>query len=307
MHNIRSRRFSMVRYLRTLIVSIMAFSLMIAVNTTVVRAVEPTTPMMISQLPIGAVRLQPVLPLILTPSIASCAGILQNDEIAATESAALNTAKASESANLMSLSATTAAQLRPTDLVLPRIYFPGLLSEAEYAQEVCRYQASTSTTVSDVKVEPVATSQTMTVTMVAAVATPKTTPKASPKPKPSVTPGITPETTPTAKPAPVVSAPADLEALFAQHAATHGVDPIIMKKIAQCESGMRPEATNGPYGGMFQFVSSTWSSNRKAMGKDPNPALRYNAAEAIETAAFKMGRDGYGAWPACSRKALASV
>jgi hypothetical protein len=80
-----------------------------------------------------------------------------------------------------------------------------------------------------------------------------------------------------------------------------------MKKIAQCESGMRPEATNGPYGGMFQFVSSTWISNRKAMGKDPNPALRYNAAEAIETAAFKMGRDGYGAWPACSRKALASV
>jgi len=303
MHNIRSRRFSMVRYLRTLIVSIMAFSLMIAVNTTVVRAVEPTTPMMISQLPIGAVRLQPVLPLILTPSIASCAGILQNDERAATESAALDTAKASESANLMSLSATAAAQLRPTDLVLPRIYFPGLLSEAEYAQEVCRYQASISTTVSDVKVEPVATSQTMTVSMVAAVATPKTIPK----PKPSVTPGISPDTKPTTKPAPVVSAPADLEALFAQHAATHGVDPMIMKKIAQCESGMRPEATNGPYGGMFQFVSSTWSSNRKAMGKDPNPALRYNAAEAIETAAYKMGRDGYGAWPACSRKALASI
>ena len=307
MHNIRSRRFSMVRYLRTLIVSIMAFSLMLTVTTTVVRAVGPTGATAINQLPIGSVNLQPVLPFI-SPSIASsCSGVLQTDEIAATESGALNTANVSESANLMSLSATTAAQLRPTDLILPRFYFPSLLSEAEYAQEVCRYQASTSTTVSDVKVEPVVPSQTITVTMVAAVASPKTTPKPTSKPKPTVTPGISPDTKPTTKPAPVVSAPADLEALFAQHAATHGVDPMIMKKIAQCESGMRPEATNGPYGGMFQFVSSTWSANRKAMGKDPNPALRYNAAEAIETAAFKMGRDGYGAWPACSRKALASI
>lgn len=127
--------------------------------------------------------------------------------------------------------------------------------------------------------------------------------------QPSATPTIEPTTTPepiavpSAAPA-ISTAAADLESLFAQHAATHGVDPEIMKKIAQCESGMRPEAVNGPYGGMFQFVSSTWVSNRKAMGKDTDPALRFNAEEAIETAAFKMGRDGYGAWPSCSRKAL---
>lgn len=117
----------------------------------------------------------------------------------------------------------------------------------------------------------------------------------------------TPEPTKAPVVAVPVAAPADLEALFSQHAATHGVDPEIMKKIAQCESGMRPNATNGPYGGMFQFVSSTWVSNRKAMGKDTDPALRFNASEAIETAAFKMGRDGYGAWPSCSRKALNQV
>lgn len=141
-------------------------------------------------------------------------------------------------------------------------------------------------------------------------AVPKPMPTPTPKPTSSAVSTPTPVSTvkPTAAPVPAqIAAPADLESLFNQHAATHGVDPMIMKKIAQCESGMRPEATNGPYGGMFQFVASTWVSNRKAMGKDPNPALRYNAAEAIETAAFKMGRDGYGAWPACSRKALASL
>ncbi len=136
------------------------------------------------------------------------------------------------------------------------------------------------------------------------IPTPTATPQVTPTP--TTTPKATPKATPKPTMAPVV-AHADIESLFQQHASTHGVDAEIMKKIAQCESGMRPEATNGPYGGMFQFVSSTWVSNRRAMGKDTDPNLRFNAAEAIETAAFKMGRDGYGAWPACSRKALASI
>ena len=143
-------------------------------------------------------------------------------------------------------------------------------------------------------------------------ATPSPTPLAKPATSsvtlPADAPTVAkPTSEPVNTPVPAPTAPTDLESLFQQHAATHGVNPSIMKKIAQCESGMRPEAANGPYGGMFQFNSSTWVSNRKAMGKDPNPSLRYNAAEAIETAAFKMGRDGYGAWPSCSRKALASI
>lgn len=131
--------------------------------------------------------------------------------------------------------------------------------------------------------------------------------KAVPSPSPVAKPAVSSDTAPVVVPTVTSDSPADLEWLLQQHAATHGVNPSIMKKIAQCESGMRAEAANGPYGGMFQFNSSTWVSNRKAMGKDPNPSLRYNAAEAIETAAFKMGRDGYGAWPSCSRKALASI
>lgn len=99
----------------------------------------------------------------------------------------------------------------------------------------------------------------------------------------------------------------DKTPLYQKYGAEYGVDPVIMQKIASCESGERADATNGPYGGMFQFVASTWSSNRKAMGEDPNPDLRFDAEEAVKTAAFKMSRDGFGAWPACSRKVLAQA
>lgn len=101
------------------------------------------------------------------------------------------------------------------------------------------------------------------------------------------------------------SAPSDIHMLIQKYAALYGANPDIMTIIARCESGFRPEALSpsGAYAGLYQFVASTWVSNRKAMGLDPNPDLRYNAEEAIKTAAFKMGRDGYGAWPVCSKKA----
>jgi len=102
-----------------------------------------------------------------------------------------------------------------------------------------------------------------------------------------------------------VNANVNVPAVIAQAASEYGVDGDIMVKIAQCESGLRPQAVNGPYAGIFQFEPGTWVSNRNAMGLDPNPALRYDPVEAAKTAAFKMARDGYGAWPACSRKALA--
>jgi len=92
--------------------------------------------------------------------------------------------------------------------------------------------------------------------------------------------------------------------LFQQYAEQYGISSQMLKDIAHCESGFNENAINGVYGGMFQFVSSTWRSNRLAMGLDPDPNLRFNAEEAIKTAAFKMSRDGYGAWPACAKKAL---
>lgn len=108
------------------------------------------------------------------------------------------------------------------------------------------------------------------------------------------------------KPSPV-PAPAELEALVDRYAAQYGARKDIMLYIMKCESGYNPSAISpsGSFAGLFQFMASTWSSNRNAMGLDPDPALRTNAEEAIKTAAFKMGRDGYGAWPACSKKAFA--
>lgn len=107
---------------------------------------------------------------------------------------------------------------------------------------------------------------------------------------------------PTATPAKQF-APAEYDAMIDKYATEYGADPDLMKKIAKCESGFNPQAVSstGAYHGMYQFVAATWVSNRNAMGLDPDPALRQNAEEAIRTAAFKMGRDGYGAWPVCSR------
>lgn len=85
-----------------------------------------------------------------------------------------------------------------------------------------------------------------------------------------------------------------------------GVNEQMMLDIAYCESGFREEAVSGPYAGIYQFLSSTWESNRKAMGEDPNPNLRVSPRDAARTAAFKMSRDGFGAWPVCSKISNAS-
>src|SRR3989344_4390184 len=134
--------------------------------------------------------------------------------------------------------------------------------------------------------------------------------KVEPTPTPTAVPVPTPLVQVAAvsyqKPAVVSSNAVDL---INKYASEYGANPHVMIMIAQCESGMRPEALSpsGAYAGMFQFVSSTWISNRKAMGEDSNPDLRFNGEEAIKTAAFKMGRDGYGAWPVCSKKAFAQL
>ena len=129
----------------------------------------------------------------------------------------------------------------------------------------------------------------------------------------------TPEPTPTLKPAEVYTttantnhdtqvssdsgAPQDIIALIEKYAVEYGVDRNMMIGIAKCESGFRENAINGPYAGIYQFVSGTWISNRRAMGLDENLDLRFNAEEAVRTAAFKMNRDGFGAWPVCQHKA----
>jgi hypothetical protein len=91
------------------------------------------------------------------------------------------------------------------------------------------------------------------------------------------------------------------EDLFDKYGLIYGISKEKLKNIAICESGLNPKAINVFYGGLFQFSPSTWSSNRKLMGEDTDTDLRFNAEEAIKTAAFKMSRDGFGAWPHCGK------
>ena len=86
---------------------------------------------------------------------------------------------------------------------------------------------------------------------------------------------------------------------FLKYGNEYGLSVEKLKKIAGCESGLRLDAVNYIYAGLFQFAPATWRSNRKAMGLDDNINLRFDAEESIRTAAFKIARDGTGAWPVC--------
>lgn len=92
-----------------------------------------------------------------------------------------------------------------------------------------------------------------------------------------------------------------IDGLFEKYGQEYKVDKQVLEKIARCESHFNPQAQNGPYVGMFQFMESTWVVNRKRMGLDPDPGLRTNPEEAVRTTAYKISRDGVGAWPVCGK------
>ncbi|OGG29306.1 hypothetical protein A3A63_02665 [Candidatus Gottesmanbacteria bacterium RIFCSPLOWO2_01_FULL_46_9] len=128
--------------------------------------------------------------------------------------------------------------------------------------------------------------------------TPTPTPTPSPTPTPTDTP--TPTSTPSPTPTPVPITSQQLDAWFTQYANHFSVDRSLLWRIAVCETGLRPNATNGIYAGMFQFSANTWKTNRLRMNVDPNADLRFNPEESIRTAAFLLSTRGPGAWPNCS-------
>jgi hypothetical protein len=123
------------------------------------------------------------------------------------------------------------------------------------------------------------------------------TPTLSPTPKPTNTPTNT--ITPTPTPLPATSE--QLDAWFTKYANHYSVDRSKLWKIAVCETGLRSNAVNWIYGGMFQFSPNTWAANRKTMGMDPNADLRFNPEEAIRTGAFVLSTRGPSAWPSCAK------
>lgn len=133
--------------------------------------------------------------------------------------------------------------------------------------------------------------------------TPSPTPTNTPTPTLTPTPTNTPSPTPTATPTPTNTPKplpqSDFESMFDQYSSQYGIDKNKLKKIAYCESGGNPGASNGEYGGMFQFSVATWQGTRAQMGLDTNPDLRFGAKESIETAAFKISHGGESAWAGC--------
>ena len=125
--------------------------------------------------------------------------------------------------------------------------------------------------------------------------TPTFTP--TPTPTPTDTPTPTPSPSPTPTPFPVTGE--QLDNWFTQYANHYSVDRALLWHIAACETGLRTNAVNWIYGGMFQFSPNTWRANRELMGMDTNPDLRFNPEEAIRTAAFVLSTRGAGAWPHC--------
>lgn len=132
------------------------------------------------------------------------------------------------------------------------------------------------------------------------VNTPEPTLTPSPTLKPTPTNIPTPTLTPTPTILPVSSE--QINGFIEQYARVYSVDPNRLRHIAICESGFNPAAVNGPYAGLYQFMSKTWSSNRAFLGEDPDPGLRLKAEEAVQTAAYLLSTKGSAFWPNCQPK-----
>lgn len=130
-------------------------------------------------------------------------------------------------------------------------------------------------------------------------------PTPSPSPSPTLTPTSSPKPTSTNTPTPTPTPPTapvtheQLDSWFTKYANHYSVDRSKLWNIAVCETGLRPNAVNLIYGGLFQFSPNTWESNRKLMGMDTNADLRFNPEEAIRTGAFVLSTRRSGAWPSC--------
>jgi soluble lytic murein transglycosylase-like protein len=84
-----------------------------------------------------------------------------------------------------------------------------------------------------------------------------------------------------------------------QYSGEKGVSPDVIRHLAVCESGFRPDVKNGIYAGLFQYDPSTWKNFRKMMGEDPDPDLRFDAKEAIRTTVYLVSIGKQSLWPNC--------
>ncbi|MBI4057913.1 lytic transglycosylase domain-containing protein [Candidatus Microgenomates bacterium] len=123
------------------------------------------------------------------------------------------------------------------------------------------------------------------------------TPEPAPDPTPSWSP--TPKPTPTPLPVPTFSSQ-EINGFIDRFAGQYAVDPNVLRHIAVCESGFNPAAYNIGYAGLYQFGSITWKNFRIAIGEDPEAQLRFNAEEAVQTAAYALSQGKSHIWPNCA-------
>jgi hypothetical protein len=124
-------------------------------------------------------------------------------------------------------------------------------------------------------------------------------------PIPTATPFLTltpvPTDTPTPTPTPIIVLPQDLDELFTKYSSQYSVDKELLKRIANCESGLDTNASTGLYAGLFQFGEPIWIQTRNLLGLDSNVNLRFNPEESIKTAAFMVSQGHLGIWPNCGK------
>ncbi len=128
---------------------------------------------------------------------------------------------------------------------------------------------------------------------------PTVSPTETPTPTPEPTIKPTKKPTPTPVPQPIFSSEQIYE-FTNRFAGQYGIDPNVIRHIAQCESGFNPFARYLNYVGLFQFAPTTWKNLRTEMGEDPDINLRANAEEAVQTAAYAISKGKRGIWPNCN-------
>lgn len=124
------------------------------------------------------------------------------------------------------------------------------------------------------------------------------TPTAVISPTPNPTPKPTPVKTPTPIPQPKFTSE-QINEFIGRFSSQYGIDPNVLRYIALCESGFNPNAYNAGYAGLYQFGVATWKNMRGSFGEEINPDLRYNAEEAVQTAAYAISIGRKGIWPNC--------
>ena len=115
---------------------------------------------------------------------------------------------------------------------------------------------------------------------------------------PAPTPTPTPIPTPTPTPFPAASS-AQINAFIDQYAAHFSVDPNVLRHLAFCESTFNPLAEKLDYAGLYQFDQRTWRVYREMLSQDTDPDLRFNAEQAVLTAAYVLSIGRGGIWPSC--------